>query len=262
MNQSSYAVCEGMTGSVCHLPSNVARLVNTHAPALSKQGHPQGEDACPPTPASYARSRHEIVWMEWAESKGFSQSSPSSNKWGKESGLFEKCWKINPCSSSFINELDYTQLVQKYICTAELCFYLAGSAFPVKHYLKHFEYKEEASERDKQDFAHTSPRGVGGGWGWVEETGWLSTNIDAQSCTEAGRRPSLAQDLAQFLHRPSSYASCLWHSIKEVWTTDTGLGSYFTNGVFLPYHQFNMLDMFPLLFQQKKKIFKPTAMET
>lgn len=67
---------------------------------------------------------------------------------------------------------------------------------------------------------------------------------------------SLAQDLlAQFLHQPSSYASCLWHSIKEVWTTTgTGLGSYFTNGIFLPYHQFNMLDMFPLLFQQKVKI--------
>lgn len=133
----------------------------------------------PPPSTSYTHSRHEIVWMEWAESKGFSQSSPSSNKWGKESGLFEKCWKTNPCSSSFTNELGYIQLVQKYICTIQICFYLAGSAFPVKHYLKHFEYKKEASERDKQDCVHTSPRGAGGGSEWVEETGWLSNSIDA-----------------------------------------------------------------------------------
>lgn len=156
-----------------------------HLPSQSKD---IPRERTPASPISYARSRHEFVFIEWAESKGFSQSSPSSNKRGRESGLFEKCWKTYPCSSSFINEWDYIQLAQKYICTIQICFYLAGPAFPVKHYLKHFEYKKEASERDKQDCAHTSPRGVGGGSGWVEETGWLGTSIDAQSCTEAGRR--------------------------------------------------------------------------
>ena len=80
-------VCVSPTKKHCHASQH---------PCTCPQSKDIPRERTPASPISYARSRHEFIFIEWAEeSKGFSQSSPSSNKRGKESGLFENCWKTS-----------------------------------------------------------------------------------------------------------------------------------------------------------------------
>lgn len=48
MNQSSYAVCEEITESLCHKPEAFASLTDVHSSALLKQGRPHqtGDFSC------------------------------------------------------------------------------------------------------------------------------------------------------------------------------------------------------------------------
>lgn len=137
-----------------------------------------------------------------------------------------------------INELEYMQLVQKHINTI-----MFSSILQVQHFHSNIFvrqnltiYKTCASERHKSGCAHSHPQGG------IEGMGLLGTSSYMHSCMETGRRPQLCSRL--LAPGPVSEAPlitiCLWHSIKEVWTTtDTDLGSFFLMTFFCCVNIFN-----------------------
>lgn len=185
--------------------------------------------------------------MSWPESKMVQQKrNLPLNKWGVYPKKFlEKVfyiWIKLEIETVFvflcplINELEYMQLVQKHINTNTFSSILQVPAFPFRHFVRQnlTIYKTCASARHKSGCAHSHPRGDGGNG--------LTRHQKLYALLHGNwkKAPALLKVAPGPISEAPLITMCLWHSIKEVWTTtDTDLGSFFLMTFFCYVNIFN-----------------------